>query len=82
MIELRSDKVVYRPKDDINLTVMVKNDEVSDDIFIYGDMGFGYSASSPFSDVTRRVGTHYEDHVKRYRPIPALSKIKDSKEKR
>lgn len=24
-----------------------------------------------------RVGTHYEDHVKRYGPIPALSRIKD-----
>jgi hypothetical protein len=44
-IELTSDKVLYRPKDDIKLTVMVKNDEVSDDVFIYGDMGFGYSAS-------------------------------------
>lgn len=45
VIKLTADRVVYRPKDDINLTVMVKNDEVSDDVFIYGDMGFGYSAS-------------------------------------
>jgi RHS repeat-associated protein len=29
-----------------------------------------------------RVGTHYEDHVKRYGPIPALSRIKDSKGKK
>ena len=45
VVELTADKVVYRPKDDINLKVIVKNDEVSDDVFIYGDMGFGYSAS-------------------------------------
>lgn len=45
VIKLTADKVVYRSKDDINLAVMVKNDEVSDDVFIYGDMGFGYSAS-------------------------------------
>jgi len=45
LIELTADKVVYRPKDDINLRVMVKNDEVSEDVFVYGDLGFGYSAS-------------------------------------
>lgn len=45
VIALTADKVVYRSKDDIKLTVMVKNDHVSDDVFIYGDMGFGYSAS-------------------------------------
>jgi hypothetical protein len=44
-VELSADKAVYRPKDDINLKVMVKNDELSDDVFVYGDMGFGYSAS-------------------------------------
>jgi hypothetical protein len=44
-IELIADKVIYGPKDDIKLKVMVKNDEVSDDVFVYGDMGFGYSAS-------------------------------------
>jgi hypothetical protein len=45
VVGLTSDKKVYRPKDDLNLTVTVKNDEVSGDVFIYGDMGFGYSAS-------------------------------------
>ena len=45
VIKLTSDKVVYRRKDNINLTVMVENDELTDDVFIYGDMGFGYFAS-------------------------------------
>jgi hypothetical protein len=45
VIELTADKVVYRPKEDIRLKVMVVNDELSDDVFVYGDLGFGYSAS-------------------------------------
>jgi hypothetical protein len=40
-----ADKAVYRPKDDIALKVMVENDALSDDVFIFGELGFGYSSS-------------------------------------
>ena len=45
VIELTADKVVYRPKEDIRLKVMVVNGELLDGVFVYGDLGFGYSAS-------------------------------------
>jgi len=45
MIELIADKTVYRPKDNINLKVMVSNEELSDDVFVFGDMGIGYRST-------------------------------------
>jgi hypothetical protein len=45
VVELIADKAVYRSKEDIALKIMVVNDAPSDDVFIYGDLGFGYSAS-------------------------------------
>src|SRR5690349_24968679 len=44
-VELTADKGVYRPKDDIRLKVMVVNDSLLDDVSIYGELGFGYTAS-------------------------------------
>ena len=45
IVELNADKAVYRPKEHITLKVMVTNDALVDDVFIYGDLGFGYYAS-------------------------------------
>jgi hypothetical protein len=45
IVELMADKAVYRPKDDITLKVTVTNDTLADRVFIYGELGFGYSAS-------------------------------------
>jgi hypothetical protein len=45
IVELTADKKVYRPKDDISLKVMVKNGALLENVFIYGDLGFGYAAS-------------------------------------
>lgn len=45
VVELISDKAVYRSKEDISLKVMVTNDGLVDDLFIYGELGFGYAAS-------------------------------------
>jgi len=45
MIELIADKTVYSPKDNINLKVMVSNEELSDDVFVFGDMGIGYRST-------------------------------------
>jgi hypothetical protein len=45
VVELISDKAVYRSKEDISLKVMVTNDGLADDLFIYGELGFGYAAS-------------------------------------
>ena len=64
VVELTADKGMYKPNDDIKLKVMVKNDEVSDDVFIYGDMGFGYSASFTLfrrDDKGREVPTRFID---------------------
>lgn len=44
-VELTADKAVYRPKDDINLKVTIVNDSLLDDVFIYGELGFGHAAS-------------------------------------
>src|SRR5689334_2287139 len=44
-VELTADKEVYHPKDDIRLKVMVVNDSLLDDVSIYGELGFGYTAS-------------------------------------
>ena len=45
VVQLIADKAVYRPKDDIALKVMVENDALSGDVFIFGELGFGSSAS-------------------------------------
>lgn len=45
IVELSADKAVFKPKEDITLKVMVANDALQDDVFIYGELGFGYSAS-------------------------------------
>jgi len=45
VVELISDKAVYRSKEDISLKVMITNDGLVDDLFIYGELGFGYAAS-------------------------------------
>lgn len=45
IVELIADKTVYRPKDQITLKVMVANDAPVDDVFIYRELGFGYSSS-------------------------------------
>lgn len=45
IVELIADKAAFKPKDDITLKVMVANDALEDDVFIYGELGFGYSAS-------------------------------------
>ena len=45
VVELISDKAVYRSKEDISLKVMVTNDGLIDDLFIYGELGFGYAAT-------------------------------------
>ena len=44
-VSLFADKVVYRPKDDLSLNVMIINDSGINDTFIYGILGFGSSAS-------------------------------------
>ena len=44
-VELTADKAVYRAKDDITLKVTIANDSLLDDVFIYGELGFGYAAS-------------------------------------
>lgn len=44
-VELSAVKAVYRPKEDISLKVMVTNDALLDDVFVYGELGFGYAAS-------------------------------------
>lgn len=45
VVDLIADKAVYRPKEDISLKVLVTNDGLLDDLFIYGELGFGYAAS-------------------------------------
>jgi hypothetical protein len=45
IVELTADKAVYGPKEDISLKVTVTNDGLLDDVFIYGELGFGYAAS-------------------------------------
>jgi hypothetical protein len=45
IVELSADKAVFKPKEDITLKVTVANDALQDDVFIYGELGFGYSAS-------------------------------------
>ena len=44
-VELTADKTVYRRKDDITFKVMLINDDLTADVFIYGELGFGYRAS-------------------------------------
>ena len=45
IVELIADKAVYGPKDDITLKVVIANDALFDDVLIFGELGFGYSAS-------------------------------------
>lgn len=45
VVQLIADKTVYGPKDDITLKVMVENDALSGAVFVFGDLGFGHSAS-------------------------------------